>query len=106
VFDKIIHDTGIRGTFNLAPYSFSSLRNLAPRKIFVPVPLFIARASCALLWRLHLSSIMPSALTVSTYRIIVNPEKIMKRLGYRFRYSTREAFFDTVKKRKKSGTLR
>jgi UDP-glucose 4-epimerase len=104
VFGMILADKRISGTFNLAPDSFASIRELAPGRLFVPVPLRLARAAASVLWKMRVSSMMPSAITVSAYGIIVSPAKLMTRLGYRFRYSTRAAFSDAVKKRKTSGT--
>jgi hypothetical protein len=59
----------------------------------------------SLLWRLHLSDVMPAAMDLSTYGIIADPAKIMKRYDYRFKYGTLEAFKATVEERRKKGTL-
>jgi len=105
LLDLIVKDAKVEGTFNLAPDSFSTTKELATSNIFVPLRLGFMRVVIALLWKLHLSSVMPAAMTLSTYGIVVSPEKLMKRYGYTFKYSTLEGFRDTVKKRKELGTL-
>ncbi len=103
--DLVVADIVIEGTFNLAPDSFATTRDLAPGKWFVPLPLWLARGISALLWRLHLSEVMPSAMDLSAYGIIADPAKLRDRYGYRFRYGTREAFETTVRERRAKGTL-
>jgi len=105
LMNLIVDDTKIEGTFNLAPDSFSTTKELATSKIFVPLRLDFMRIVIALLWKLHLSSVMPAAMTLSTHGIVVSPEKLMKRYGYTFKYSTLEGFRDTVRKRRELGTL-
>lgn len=103
--DLVVGDIVIEGTFNVAPDSFATTRDLAPDKWFVPLPLWLARGLAALLWRLHLSDVMPSAMDLSTYGIIADPAKLRDRYGYRFKYGTREAFETTVTERRAKGTL-
>jgi len=105
LFSLIVYDSSIKGIYNLAPDSYATLKELAPDKRFLSLPLPLARGIMHILWWLRLSNSMPSAMTLSTYGIIINPEKLMTRYSYRFSYSTREAFEDTLRKRKEMGTL-
>lgn len=105
VFDLILKDPNIEGTFNLAPDSYATTRQLSNARIVVPVPLFLMKGITSILWFLHLASMRAPAMELSTYGIVANPRKLMKRLNYRFKYTTKEAYFDTVAKRKRKGTL-
>ena len=103
--DLVVRDPLIEGVFNLAPDSYATTAELVPGKVFVPVPLQLARALTAALWRLHLSAVMPSALDLSTWGIVAGPAKLMERYGYRFKYGTLEAFRAAVEARRANGTL-
>jgi nucleoside-diphosphate-sugar epimerase len=105
LLELVVHDPGIEGVFNLAPDSFATTRELVPEQRFVPVPLWLARGVVALLWRLHLSAVMPSAMDLSTWGIVADPAKLMARYGYRFEHGTLEAFRVTVRERRAKGTL-
>lgn len=105
LFMKIIHDPEIEGTFNLAPDSYSTVDQLAPRPFYLNIPLSVARTITAILWKLRLSDTMPGALDLTTWGIIASPERIQKRYRYTFRHSTSEAFQKAVSQRKAAGTL-
>lgn len=105
LFDLVVRDREIEGVFNLAPDSFATTLDLVPRKVFVPIPLWLARAAVAALWRLRLSDVMPSAMDLSTWGILADPAKLMARYRYRFKFGTREAFLATVRERRAKGTL-
>jgi UDP-glucose 4-epimerase len=105
IFDLILNDPKMEGTFNLAPDSYATTRELSKAKIALPVPLFLMKGITSLLWALHLASMRAPAIELSTYGIVADPRKLMKRLNYRFKYGTKEAYFDTVEKRRKKGNL-
>ncbi|MGA1873705.1 MAG: NAD-dependent epimerase/dehydratase family protein [Thermoplasmatota archaeon] len=105
IFDLILKDPHIEGTFNLAPDSYATTGQLSRAKIRIPVPLFLMKGITSGLWALHLSSMRSPAIELSTYGIVADSKKLMKRLNYRFRYGTKEAYFNTVKERRKKGTL-
>ncbi|MFH0752466.1 MAG: NAD-dependent epimerase/dehydratase family protein [archaeon] len=105
LMDLIMNDKKIEGTYNFAPDSHATAKQLAPNKIFLPIPLGIMRKIIGVLWLLRLSSIRPAAITISTHGIIANPEKLMKRYNYKFKYTTLSGFKETVKARKAKGTL-
>ncbi len=103
--ELILHDTTVTGTFNLAPDSFATTKELASSKFHIPLPLWLARGIANVLWGIRIAPMMPSAMTLSTYGIVVDPAKIINRYKYKFKFSTLDAFTETVKKRKKLGTL-
>ncbi len=105
LFDLIANDKTIEGIYNLAPDSYSNMLELAPDKMFISLPLRLARAVAGLAWKLRLTSFRPAAMTLSTYGIVASPQKLMDRYNYKFKYSTLDAFRSTIKERKQRGTL-
>lgn len=105
LLDRIVHDEEVEGTFNLAPDSFATTRELVPGRRFVPVPLRLARGLAWVLWKLHLAEVMPSAIDLSTWGIVADPAKLMERYRYAFKYGTLEAFREAVRARRENGTL-
>jgi len=105
IFDLILEDGKIEGTFNLAPDSYSTTRRLSKAKIVVPVPLFLMKAITSILWAIGLSSMRAPAIDLSTYGIVADPAKLKKNLDYEFNYTTKDAFEQTVRERRKKGTL-
>jgi UDP-glucose 4-epimerase len=105
IFELILKDPTIEGTYNLAPDSYATTGELSKAKIRIPVPLFLMKGIASILWTLHLASMRAPAIELSTYGIVSDPRKLMRRLNYKFKYSTKEAYLDTVEKRKKRGTL-
>lgn len=105
VFDLVLRDPEVAGTFNLAPDSFATTRELVPEQRFFPAPLRLLRGVIGILWALHLSEVMPSAMDLSAYGIVADPGRLMARYGYRFRHGTLDAFRRTVAERRAKGTL-
>jgi UDP-glucose 4-epimerase len=103
----VLQDETAAGTFNLAPDSYAPTRELNPdpKKMFLHVPKTLFRAVIAALWRLRLSSVSPTSVDLVAHGIVISPRKLMDRYGYKFKYSTKEAFFDAVAKRRRNGTL-
>ena len=104
LMNKIVKDSKIEGTFNLAPDSYSTTKELVFSNKFIPLPLFLIRGIIRILWGLRVVGMRAAAMTLSTYGIIVDPHKLMKRYNYKFKYSTYSGYMDTVKKRRKKGT--
>ncbi len=97
----------IEGVFNLAPDSYSITKELNPnpKKIFIPFPKILFKLIVSILWYTRIAPISPTSVNLVAHGVVVSPKKLMKALDYRFKYSTKEAFFDAVKKRKKNKTL-
>lgn len=107
LFDKVVNDNDAQDTFNLAPPSYATTRELAKPfgKKFIPLPLWLLRGIFWIIWNLRIAPLTPAIARLMAYGIIVSPAKLMARYGYTFKYSTKEAFMDAVTKRKANGTL-
>lgn len=105
LLDKIVNDKNVKGTFNLAPDSYATLKELAGKKLFIPIPNILFYPIIWLLWNLRISPLSPTSINLMMYGIVVDPGKLMKRYSYKFKFSTKESFKDAVEKRRKAGTL-
>jgi len=105
LMDLIINDKKIEGTYNFAPDSYATTKDLAKTKIFIPFSLWLMRGATSLLWGLRLSKMRAAAIDLATYGIIIDPTRLTKRYNYKFKYTTKSGFEDTVKKRLEKGTL-
>jgi UDP-glucose 4-epimerase len=105
--ERIIGDGQITGTFNLCPDSFSTIEALGRTQArrCIPVPLPALRAILGLAWHLRLGATPPAAAPLLAHGIVASPARLVGRYGHVFRYGTREAFLDAVKKRRLRGTL-
>jgi len=103
----VVDDPEIEGVYNLAADSYSDARemNPTPKKIFLKLPKWLFKAVIAALWSIRLSDVSPTSVNLVAHGIVVSPKKLAGRYGYKFRYSTKEAFFDAYEKRRKNGTL-
>ena len=101
----IVHDSEIEGTYNLVPDSYSSIKDLAPGKKFLNLPLGFMKAITGLLWVLRISKFRPSAIQLSAYGIIADVSKLKKRYKYKFKYTTLSGFNQVVNELKKQGRL-
>lgn len=108
IFDKIVHNDTVEDTFNLAPDSYTSTRELGKifKKKLLPTPLWLLRAIFRMVWNLHLAELTPAMARLMAHGIIVSPKKLMKYLNYEFKHSTKSAFLDAIESRKQNGTLK
>jgi len=95
---KIVMDKKIKGTYNLCPDTYASLKEFVPEKKFINLPAGLIKFITATLWNLHLSPFMPAAIDVSAYPIIADPAELKKRYNYKFKYSTLLGFKDAAEK--------
>ncbi len=102
---KIIRDKDIQGTYNLVPDDYCPIRELEPAKTFLNLPLWLVKAIIGIMWRLRLSGFMPAAMDLNAYGIIADPSKLVKRYGYRFKFSTLAGYKDSVAGMKRRGVL-
>ena len=102
---KIIRNTKMNGTFNLAPDDHCTVRDLVPDKKFLNLPLGPVKALFGLLWALRLTDIYPPAVQLSAYGIVADPAKLKKALNYKFRFGTKAAFLDAVRGMKERQVL-
>jgi UDP-glucose 4-epimerase len=105
--ELIVDDPEIEGIFNLAADSYSDARemNPSPKKLFLKLPKWLFKGIIAALWYSRLSDVSPTSVNLVAHGIVVSPKKLADRYGYKFKYSTKEAFFDAFEKRQKNGTL-
>lgn len=97
IISNILIDKEIQGKYNLAPDSFSQVSELLSNKKYVKVPLSMIIVLLFILWYLRVLNLRPASLQQSIYPIVLNSSKLISRYMYKFKYSSDEAFFDTVK---------
>jgi nucleoside-diphosphate-sugar epimerase len=96
LFGYVLDDMEIAGIYNLAPDDFATVKELVPWKKFIGLPLFMLRGVLLILWNLRVLNMQPAAIKTSIYPMILNPSKIVERYGYRFKFSSVEAFISTL----------
>ena len=105
IIEFTINDKKINGTFNMCSDSYSILKDLEPNTIYIPFPKFLFKTIIALLWNLKIINISPTSVNLIAHPIVASPDKLIDYFGYKFLYSTEEAYKDAVKKRRKLKTL-
>lgn len=90
----ILRDDEITGIYNMAPDSYSRIRDLMPGKKYIWIPLGLVRLVISILWPLRLLNLEPAGVNASIYPIVLDPKKIISKYNYRFRYSSDQAFGD------------
>jgi len=106
IVDLVINDKKIDGVFNLAPDSYASAKKMSVNaKFCLPFPKFLFKIIFFVLWHLRLSPASPTSVDLVAHSIVISPKKLMKKYGYRFKFSTMDAFLDDYGRRKKEGRL-
>lgn len=94
---KILEDSTIEGVYNLAPDSYATTRELSPNpKLFIKISNRTLKKIFGLIWKLRLAKVSPTSVDLLTYSIVISPQKIMERYNYKFKYSTKEAFYNSM----------
>jgi UDP-glucose 4-epimerase len=88
----IISDDQIKGIYNIAPDTYSVVKDLFPDKKYFRLPVFVITGFIGLLYNLRLFNLQPASIDSSLYSIVLDPEKIVSRYNYKFRYTSSEAF--------------
>ncbi len=96
LFGHVLDDPEIAGIYNLAPDDFVTVKELVPGKKFIGLPLFMLRGVLLILWNLRVLNMQPAAVKTSIYPMILDPSRIVERYGYRFKFSSEEAFISTL----------
>ena len=95
-FISLIHlmiaDDQIKGIYNIAPNSYSVVKDLFPEKKYFKLPVFVISGFIGLLYNLRIFNLQPASIDTSLYSIVLDPEKIVSRYNYKFRYTSSEAF--------------
>ncbi len=95
---KVLYDNDIEGVYNLAPDSYASTRELSPNpKFFIKVSEKMITKIFSFLWKYRIAKISPTSVSLLAYSIIISPDKIKKRYNYEFKYTTKGAFYNSVK---------
>jgi nucleoside-diphosphate-sugar epimerase len=97
LLELILRDKEISGIYNLAPDSYTIVKDIVPDKRFVGVPLFIFKGSLWICWHLRILNLQPASVSNTLYPTILDSSKIISRYDYKFKYSSKEAFEDTVR---------
>lgn len=100
LMDLIMKDRDISGIYNLVPDSYAIVKDIVPDKKFIPVPLFMIRSILWICWHLKIMNIQPASVVNSFYPTIVDPSRIISRYDYKFKYTSKEAFEDTIARNK------
>ena len=93
----ILKDNQVDGIFNMAPDSYSAVKELIPDKKYFDIPLPLVTGFMWISWDLRIMNLHPACLNHSLYPIILDPNKLTSRYNYKFKYSTADAFNDTLK---------
>jgi nucleoside-diphosphate-sugar epimerase len=93
----ILNDNQVNGIFNLAPDSYSNVKELIPNKKYYDIPIPLITAFLWICWNLRIMNLHPACIKHGLYPIILNPAKLISKYNYKFRYSTAAAFNDTLK---------
>ena len=93
----ILKDDQVNGIFNLAPNSYSPVNKLIPDKKYIYIPIPVVAVFMWICWNLRIMNLHPACLKHSIYPIILDPAKLISKYNYKFRYSTADAFYDTLK---------
>jgi nucleoside-diphosphate-sugar epimerase len=100
LFGHILEDKKINGIFNFASDTFVVVSDLLPDKRYVRISLFLIKGILWILWNLKLLNLQPASVNDAVYPIVISPSKIAARYRYKFKYSSEEAFRETVEKNK------
>lgn len=93
----VMEDPDIQGAYNLAPDSYASLKEMAPKRtIFIKISEDKIRKIFSFIWKLHIAKIIPSSVPLITYGIIISSKKLTDRFNYKYKYTTIEAFHNSI----------
>lgn len=93
----IIPDDQIKGAFNIAPDTYSAVKELLPDKKYIKLPVFVITGFLSVLWNLRILNLQPASINTGIYPIVLDPGKIASRYNYKFKYTSSGAFEDTRK---------
>jgi UDP-glucose 4-epimerase len=88
----IISDDQISGVYNLAPDTYSVIRDILPDKKYLRLPVSAVTGLLALLYNLRLLNLQPEGINNSIHSNVMAPDKLVSRYNYRFKYTSSEAF--------------
>ena len=92
----IMDDREIKGIYNLAPDSYTIVRDILPDKRFIGIPLVLIKGFIWICWHMRILNFQLASVSNSFNPTIIDSSRIISRYGYTFRYSSKEAFESTV----------
>lgn len=92
LINLIINDDQIKGIYNIAPDTYSVVKELFPDKKYFKLPVFVVTGFLSVLYNLRIFNLQPSGINNSIYAILLDPGKIVSRYNYKFRFTSSEAF--------------
>jgi len=95
VLRLILHDNEINGIFNVAPDKYVVVKDLDSGKKYFSIPVSVTRLILSILWDLRLINFQPVGISCAIYPLLLDPSKICRRFGFKFRYTSMEAFETT-----------
>ena len=98
VVKMILDDDQVEGVFNLAPDSYSVVSDLVPDKRRIGIPIPVVTLLLWILWTFKIADISPASVIYCMNPVILDPGKLISRYGYKFKYSSTEAFNDAVRR--------
>lgn len=98
IIRNVVCDSDIEGIFNLASDSFSVVGEVVRDKRYISIPLSGLKPILWVLWNLRILNLQPVSLKYCLYPVLLDPSKLARRYGYRFRHSSSESFTGTVDK--------
>tara|TARA_Y100000310_G_C20683053_1_gene817200 strand:+ start:2207 stop:3130 length:924 start_codon:yes stop_codon:yes gene_type:complete len=96
---ELIIKKKLTGTYNFAPESYAGLKELNPKKFYIPFPTLLFRAIITILWKTKTIDVSPTSVNLIAHGIVVSSKKLQFDLDYKFDYSTKEAYLDAKEKR-------
>jgi len=94
LINLIINDEQIEGIFNVAPDTYSVVRDIVNNRMYIRVPVWLVKGLAFILWNLRIRNFDPAAISVTIYPVVLDPGKIISRFNYKFRFNSSEAYAD------------
>ena len=93
----LMNDDTASGIFNLTNETYSEISELRNGKKYIPVPVGFVRGVLWILWNLKVLNLEPAGINQSIYPIVLDSSRLTSRYGYKFKYTTSEAYREAMK---------
>ena len=98
IFNNILEDTEISGIYNFASDTSAIVNDILPQKKYIGIPVILIKSILWILWNLRLLNLQPAGINFAINPVVMRTSKIVSRYNYRFRYTSEEAFMDTLQR--------
>lgn len=92
IINNIIDDDSVNGIFNVAPDSYSVVKDILPWKRFYKFPVSVVKSFLGILYGFRILNLQPSGINSSIHPIVLDPAKLVSRYNYKFRFTSDQAF--------------